>query len=91
MDAHDETQDSTQRRSRRAWWLFAAAALFYLTVEHRAHLAGAARYLPLLVFLACPLLHVFMHGGHGGHGRLGPRDERGGSGDAMARSDPHGR
>ncbi|WP_428037244.1 DUF2933 domain-containing protein [Bosea thiooxidans] len=33
--------------------------------EHRAHLLG---WLPLIIFLACPLLHVFMHGRHGGHG-----------------------
>jgi hypothetical protein len=24
--------------------------------------------LPWLILLACPLLHVFMHGGHAGHG-----------------------
>ena len=39
--------------------------LFFLLSEHRAHFLGA---LPLLLLLACPLRHVFMHGGHGGHG-----------------------
>jgi hypothetical protein len=24
--------------------------------------------LPYLVFLACPLIHLFMHRGHGNHG-----------------------
>jgi hypothetical protein len=24
--------------------------------------------LPWLILLACPLMHIFMHGGHGGHG-----------------------
>jgi hypothetical protein len=24
--------------------------------------------LPFLLFLACPLMHLFMHHGHGGHG-----------------------
>jgi hypothetical protein len=24
--------------------------------------------LPYLVFLACPLIHLFSHRGHGGHG-----------------------
>jgi len=24
--------------------------------------------LPLLLLLACPLMHIFMHHGHGGHG-----------------------
>ena len=31
---------------------------------HSAHLLGA---LPWLLILACPLMHVFMHGGHGHH------------------------
>lgn len=38
-----------------------AAVLFYLVTEHRVHLFGA---LPWLILLACPLLHIFMHGGH---------------------------
>jgi hypothetical protein len=37
----------------------------YLLAEHWAH---AAPYLPWLIILACPLMHVFMHRGHGGHG-----------------------
>lgn len=47
---------------------FLAIAGFYLVLEHRAHLLG---YLPFLILLLCPLLHVFMHRGHGhgGHGR----------------------
>lgn len=44
---------------------FMAIAAFYLIAEHRAHLLG---WLPWLIILACPLLHIFMHGGHGGHG-----------------------
>jgi len=45
---------------------FAAVATGLLAYEHRVHLLGAW---PLLLLLACPLLHVFMHGrhGHGGH------------------------
>ena len=41
-----------------------AIATYYLLTEHRAHVVGA---LPLLILLACPLMHVFMHHGHGGH------------------------
>jgi len=37
---------------------------FFLWTEHKAHLLGA---LPFLVFLLCPLTHIFMHKGHGGH------------------------
>lgn len=44
---------------------FLAIAGFYLLTEHTAHVFGA---LPYLLLLACPLLHVFMHGGRGGHG-----------------------
>jgi hypothetical protein len=52
----------------RAWlivlagFLVIAAAL--LVTEHRAHVLGVLIYLPLL---ACPLMHLFMHGGHGSH------------------------
>ena len=40
-------------------------AAFFLWTEHRAHVLGV---LPYLIFLACPLIHWFMHRGHGGHG-----------------------
>ena len=39
-----------------------AIAAYFLLSEHRAHFLGA---LPLLLLLACPLMHVFMHHGHG--------------------------
>ena len=41
-----------------------AIAAYFLLSEHRAHFLGA---LPWLLILACPLMHVFMHGGHGDH------------------------
>lgn len=44
---------------------FLLIAAFFLLSEHRAHTLGA---LPFLLLLACPLLHMAMHGGHGGHG-----------------------
>ncbi|CAX23054.1 protein of unknown function [Methylorubrum extorquens DM4] len=44
---------------------FLLIGAFYLLTEHRAHAFGV---LPWLLLLACPLLHLFMHGGHG-HGR----------------------
>lgn len=36
----------------------------YLVIWHGAHVAAA---LPFMVILACPLMHMFMHGGHGHH------------------------
>lgn len=54
-----------------AYWIafggFAAVAGFFLVTEHAAHLFGA---LPFLLLAACPLMHLFGHGGHGheGHG-----------------------
>jgi hypothetical protein len=44
-------------------------AAYFLLTEHLAHVVGA---LPYLLLLACPLMHVFMHGGRGGHGHHGP-------------------
>lgn len=43
---------------------FLLIAAFFLPSEHRAHALGL---LPFLLFLACPLLHLFMHRDHGGH------------------------
>ena len=37
------------------------AAIAYLLTRHAVH---ALQYLPLLVLLACPLMHIFMHRGH---------------------------
>lgn len=45
--------------------IFAVIALVLLWGEHKVHLLGA---LPWLILLACPLMHIFMHGGHGNHG-----------------------
>lgn len=44
---------------------FLGIAAFFLAAEHTAHVFGA---LPYLLLLACPLLHLFGHGGHGRHG-----------------------
>jgi len=50
--------------------LFAVIAAFFLIAEHRAHLVGWLAFWPYLLLLACPLMHLFMHGSHshGGHG-----------------------
>jgi hypothetical protein len=55
-------------RSRLAFAVLGGIALVFLLLEHRIHFLGA---LPYLLLLACPLMHLFHHGGHGhgaGHG-----------------------
>jgi hypothetical protein len=42
-----------------------AAALFWFLSEHWRHASGFLVYAPFLLFLACPLMHLFMHHGHG--------------------------
>lgn len=42
---------------------FLAIAGYFLFTEHRAHII---QYVPYLLLLACPLLHMF-HRGHGRH------------------------
>jgi hypothetical protein len=67
MSEHTHEHESHEHPS---WWrtrsgvvmaLFLAAVGFFLWTEHRAHLLGA---LPYLILLACPLMHLFHHGGH---------------------------
>lgn len=60
-----------------------AIAAYFLASEHRAHFIGA---LPLLLLLACPLMHVFMHNGHGSHG--GRHSDRHGANPPPARPSP---
>lgn len=43
---------------------FLAIAGFFLIAEHTAHVFGV---LPYALLLLCPLIHLFMHGGHGDH------------------------
>ena len=45
--------------------VFLGAAGFFLLAEHKAHVLG---YLPFLIFLLCPLMHILMHKGHGKYG-----------------------
>lgn len=61
---------------------------FLVYTGHTAHLLGA---LPYLLILACPLMHVFMHGGHhGSHHHHGDNSKQPGA-DGKPASDevPH--
>ena len=53
---------------------FGAILAYLFFGEHRVHLLG---YLPFAFLLACPLLHMTMHGGHGGHGSHGEEPQDG--------------
>lgn len=56
--------NSHHRKSNFVMWVFLAFVVYFLITEHWAHIVP---YLPWLILLACPLMHIFMHGGHG-HG-----------------------
>jgi len=54
-------------------WVFLGFVLiagYFLPSEHRAHVV---QFLPFVLLLACPLLHIFH--GHGGHGGGDKRDK----------------
>ena len=60
------------------FWGFLLIAAYFLITEHGAHVYP---YLPFLLLLACPLMHLFH--GHGGHGR----DDRNGEHPAAGKPD----
>lgn len=59
-----EPRSSQSSRPWIALCAFLAITGFFLLTEHRAHLFGL---LPYLLLLACPLLHLFLHGRHRSH------------------------
>lgn len=87
MSLHDDTghmprpgNDTGTRAPHRSFWRspggivaigFLLAVAFLLFSEHRVHALG---YLPFLLLLACPLMHMFMHHGHGQHAGHGGTD-----------------
>jgi hypothetical protein len=93
MTTHTGARRSAWYCSRTTWVLigFLAIGAFYLMTEHQAHALGA---LPYLLFLLCPLMHLFMHGalggdeGHAGHERRGGPVEPRASGEAADTSRP---
>ncbi|MBX9812140.1 MAG: DUF2933 domain-containing protein [Burkholderiales bacterium] len=79
---HEHRQDGGNGTGFKTKWVFIAflaIAAYLLIMEHQAHLSGLLYYLPYLLLLACPLLHIFMHGGHGNHhnnGSMQPDKQR---------------
>jgi len=67
------------RSGRTGRWVFLGFVLiagYFLLTEHRAHVV---QFLPFVLLLACPLLHMFHgHGGHGGGDKRAKTDERSG-------------
>ena len=65
LDHNERDEGAWRTRAKWAFGGFLVVAAFFLLAEHRAHVLS---YVPWLILLACPLMHVFMHGKHGGHG-----------------------
>ena len=69
---HESDNDGAMKsKANIALIVFLIIAAFFLVTEHRAHLSGwLSSYGIWVLLLACPLMHLFMHGGHGhgGHG-----------------------
>ena len=59
-----QLHSNTWPRARLVFFVFAAMGALLLIAEHRVHVLP---YLPWLFVLACPLMHLFHHGGHGQH------------------------
>lgn len=59
--------------------LFAILGVF-LVVGHPDHLLS---WLPFLIILLCPLMHVFMHRGHSGQGASAARERASGQGGSV--------
>ncbi|WP_036488648.1 DUF2933 domain-containing protein [Myxosarcina sp. GI1] len=78
MTHHSRTAWRWRSPSGIALLVFLGIAAFFLVAEHWVHIIPV---LPWLLLLACPFMHLFMHGGHGGHGGHGSshnKDSEGG-------------
>jgi Protein of unknown function (DUF2933) len=53
------------------------AVLYYLWVEHHSH---PIHFLPYLLFIACPFIHIFISGGHR-HGAVDASTKDSGNGE----------
>lgn len=64
----DREHPAPRKGGPRSTWVligFLAIAAYFLFSEHRAHFLA---YVPFVLLLACPLLHLLHgHGGHGSH------------------------
>ena len=58
----NQSYESWLKRNRWISYGALAAMAYYLLAEHREHVTS---YLSYLIFAACPLMYIFMHGEHG--------------------------
>ena len=65
---NESAKQGTSWQKRLSFWLLLGIAAFYLISEHGAHLVENLAWLPLLLIVACPLIHMFGHGHHAGNG-----------------------
>jgi hypothetical protein len=74
MTEHSHDEHRSGGYGRWVFWGFLLIAGYFLIAEHRAHVF---QFLPILLLLACPLLHMFHgHGGHGGHGGSDEKEKK---------------
>ena len=64
LNNHDHERRTGYYLYRVGLWGALGIITYFLFTEHRAHVI---QFLPFLLLLACPFMHVFMHKGHGGH------------------------
>ena len=67
--SHEERPSAGGRYPRWVFWGFLLIAAYFVITEHRAHVV---QFLPILLLLACPLLHLFH--GLGEHGKDGDKE-----------------
>ena len=58
---------------KKPWVLGSVLILGYWVYTY--HLEHAMGFLPYLILLLCPFMHVFMHGGHGHSGHANKNEE----------------
>ena len=73
-----QTRDSQHNKNNLVMWIFLGIILYFLITEHSAHIIP---YLPWLLLAACPLMHLFMHGGHGHGGHAHHKEHKHDSGE----------
>lgn len=68
--------NQTKTFSKGTWWVVLTIGLVGLILLLKNHTSHVFVALPYLILLACPFMHLFMHGGHGGHGSDSGRDRQ---------------